>query len=60
MATSPLIDSEMVEEVTKLGFDRQEVIHSVKTRQQNKVRMLYFGVVQPTDSAIHCMTQQAK
>lgn len=40
MATSPLIDSEMVEEVTKLGFDRQEVIHSVKTRQQNKARHL--------------------
>lgn len=28
----------MVDEVTKLGFDREEVIHSVKTRQQNKVR----------------------
>ncbi len=37
MATSPLIDTEMVEEVVKLGFDRGEVIQSVKARQQNKV-----------------------
>ena len=37
MATSPLIDSDMVDEVTKLGFDREEVIQSVKHRQQNKV-----------------------
>lgn len=38
LATAPLIDTDMVDEVTKLGFDREEVIHSVKTRQQNKVR----------------------
>ena len=37
MATSPFIDAEMVDEVTKLGFDREEVIQSVKHRQQNKV-----------------------
>jgi hypothetical protein len=37
MATSPLIDTEMVDEVVKLGFDRGEVIQSVKARQQNKV-----------------------
>ncbi len=39
MATSPLIDTEMVDEVVKLGFDRGEVIQSVKARQQNKVRL---------------------
>lgn len=37
MASSPLIDTEMVDEVVKLGFDRGEVIQSVKARQQNKV-----------------------
>lgn len=40
MATSPLIDTDMVDEVTKLGFDREEVIQSVKHRQQNKVRLV--------------------
>ena len=38
MATSPLIDTEMVDEVVKLGFAREEVVQSVKARQQNKVQ----------------------
>lgn len=38
MATSPLIDNEMVDEVVKLGFAREEIVQSVKARQQNKVR----------------------
>ena len=46
MATSPLIDTDMVDEVTKLGFDRDEVIQSIKHRQQNKVRR----VIVPTSS----------
>ena len=40
MASYPLIDTEMVDEVVKLGFSRNEVIQSVKSRQQNKVREL--------------------
>ena len=40
MATCPLIDTDMLDEVTKLGFDREEVIQSVKHRQQNKVWLI--------------------
>ncbi|KAL3150535.1 Serine/threonine-protein kinase SIK1 [Trebouxia sp. C0010 RCD-2024] len=42
LATAPIIDTDMVDEVTKLGFDREEVIHSVKTRQQNKASVAYY------------------
>jgi hypothetical protein len=53
MATSPLIDTEMVQEVVKLGFDREEVIQSVKARQQNKV---CFGPAPLTSQLCHtCM-----
>ena len=45
MATSPLIDTDMVDEVTKLGFDREEVIQSVKHRQQNKVWLVAVLVI---------------
>ncbi len=50
MATSPLIDTEMVQEVVKLGFDRGEVIQSVKARQQNKV---CFGPAPLTSQLCH-------
>lgn len=37
MASNPIIDEEMVNEVVKIGFDRESVVHSIKTRQQDKV-----------------------
>lgn len=42
MATLPLIDNEMVDEVVKLGFAREEVVQSVKARQQNKASVAYY------------------
>ena len=45
MATLPLIDNEMVDEVVKLGFAREEVVQSVKARQQNKVCMDIFTCI---------------
>lgn len=54
MATSPLIDADMVDEVTKLGFDREEVIQSVKHRQQNKVQRLAVTVIAASSKA-HCI-----
>ena len=38
MASNPIIDEDMVNEVVKIGFDRETVIHSIKTRQQDKVQ----------------------
>ena len=38
MASNPIIDEDMVNEVVKIGFDRENVIHSIKTRQQDKVK----------------------
>ena len=38
MASNPIIDDDMVNEVIKIGFDRETIIHSIKTRQQDKVQ----------------------
>ena len=37
MASEPVIDEETVNEVVKIGFDRDTVIRSLKARQQDKV-----------------------
>lgn len=37
-STPVLVDPEMLQEVVKLGFTSDEVVQSVKSRQQNKVR----------------------
>ena len=38
IASTAMIDDDIVHEVVKLGFKRREVVESIKSRAQNKVR----------------------
>lgn len=38
IASTAMIDEEIVHEVVKLGFKRRDVVESIKARAQNKVR----------------------
>lgn len=42
IASTAMIDEEIVHEVCKLGFKRDEVIESIKARAQNKVHTLFL------------------
>ncbi|GFH06306.1 predicted protein [Haematococcus lacustris] len=39
---SPRVDEEMVGEVVRLGFERDLLVDSLRTRQQNKATVTYY------------------
>ncbi|WIA14302.1 hypothetical protein OEZ85_002836 [Tetradesmus obliquus] len=40
--TSPRLDEEMIHEVVRLGFDREHLVNSIRSRQQNKATVTYW------------------
>lgn len=42
---SPRLDEEMINEVVRLGFDRDMLIESLRSRQQNKATVTYYLMV---------------
>ncbi|BDA43258.1 Serine/threonine protein kinase OSK3 [Coccomyxa sp. Obi] len=42
IASTAMIDEEIVHEVVKLGFKRREVVESIKARAQNKATVAYY------------------
>jgi 5'-AMP-activated protein kinase catalytic alpha subunit len=39
---SPRIDDEIVNELVRLGFEREALIDSLRTRQQNRATVTYY------------------
>ncbi len=38
----PRVDEEMVGEVLRLGFEREALVESLRSRQQNKATVTYY------------------
>lgn len=42
MVGTPRVDDDVVTEVTRLGFEKDMVLESLRTRQQNKATVTYW------------------